>query len=71
MISDFQKLSPEIQEKIIEIQKLLNQQITEDSFKETKVVFSSDGETDNRKVSFKLVESENGGKYYEFDYLAW
>lgn len=72
MQTNFQNISPEIQELIAKAHKQVNEAITETSPPKKAVGFSdSGGEIPNRKVCFKLIEQEDGSKTYEFDYLAW
>lgn len=69
--SDFQKLPPWIQCRIENIRELLNKRITKGAPENKEVWFSDNGgQAVNRKVTFKLVESEDGNKTCVFDYLA-
>ena len=71
MDRDFKKLPPWIQWRIENIRELLNKRMTKGTKKKKEVWFSDNGgKTVNRKVSFKLVKSENGNKTCVFDYLA-
>ncbi len=71
METNFENLSPEIQKHGLIAQQLLNSQSSEFSPEKQTAGFVVDGETAERKVCFKLVESDDGTTSYVFDYLAW
>jgi hypothetical protein len=70
METDINKLSPEIKEKIIHIQNLLNEDVDESSPVEDSVIFTPKTEEGLRKAIFKLNKLETGELIYEFDSIS-
>lgn len=70
MERDFNNLSPQIQEKVIDIQKVLNEFADENSPEQENMIFTPQNEAGHRTVIFKLIRSEDGKLSYEFESIS-
>lgn len=69
METNFDKLSPEIREEILTLQKIINAEITDNSSETVTGRFAIKGEESAKEAQFKLADLEDGSRSYVFDRL--